>query len=206
MRRTVLWVLVLGFPAFAANPRVLLIWDVRSAQTDALAQALRDGGDEVVFSKTNGNGFTGDNPSLAGIDVVVHLNGTTWQKDMPQSGQAALERFVREGGGYVHHEWNAYQLSVGQLQLLRPIILFDRTSGFGPGEITVRKVETLGPHPVMWEVPQAWTMSGSSNIGHVHAFERQPAVVLARDDAGNDAVAVREYGLGRVVGFHHGGN
>lgn len=26
--------------------------------------------------------------------------------------------FVERGGGYVHHEWNAYQLSVGQFQLL----------------------------------------------------------------------------------------
>jgi hypothetical protein len=30
--------------------------------------------------------------------------------------------------------------------------------------------------------------------------------VLARDQNGNDAIAIREYGLGRVVGFHHGGN
>lgn len=31
-------------------------------------------------------------------------------------------------------------------------------------------------------------------------------MVLARDDQGNDAIAVREYQLGRIVGFHHGGN
>ena len=49
-------------------------------------------------------------------------------------------------------------------------------------------------------------MNVSSNIGHVHAFKTEPAVVLARDQSGNDAIAVREHGLGRIVNFHHGGN
>ncbi len=204
MRSLVLLILCAS-PAFA-GPRVLLLWDVKNAQTEALAQSLRMSGDEVVYSETNGPGFTGDNPSLAGFDVVVHLNGTTFASDMPERGQQALVRFVQSGGGYVHHEWNAYQLTVGQLQLLRPIILFDRTSGFGPGQLTITKVSSDKQHPVIWEIPRSFTMQGASNIGKAHVFDRHPVVVLARDQNGNDAIAVRELELGRVVGFHHGGN
>lgn len=203
--RTLLLSLLLAGSASTA-PRVLLLWDVKNAQTEALAQSLRTSGDEVVYSDTNGPGFTGDNPSLATFDVVVHLNGTTFSSDMPLSGQRALVRFVQSGGGYVHHEWNAYQLSVGQLQLLRPIILFDRVSGFGPGTVTVTKIASNKQHPVIWEIPKTFSMQGASNIGKAHVFETFPSVVLARDTAGNDAIAIRELELGRVVGFHHSGN
>jgi len=96
MRSLVLLILCAS-PAFA-GPRVLLLWDVKNAQTEALAQSLRLSGDEVVYSETNGPGFTGDNPSLAGFDVVVHLNGTTFASDMPERGQQALVRFVQSGG------------------------------------------------------------------------------------------------------------
>lgn len=204
MRSLVLLLLCAG-SAFA-SPRVLLLWDVKNAQTEALAQSLRTSGDEVVYSETNGPGFTGDNPPLAGFDVVVHLNGTTFASDMPLSGQRALVRFVQSGGGYVHHEWNAYQLTMGQLQLLRPIILFDRTSGFGPGTLTITKVKSDKGHPVIWEIPTTFSMQGASNIGKAHVFDTFPSVVLAKDQAGNDAIAIRELELGRVVGFHHGGN
>ena len=189
-----------------ASPRVLLLWDVKNAQTDALARSLRTSGDEVVFSDTSGPGFNGENPPLAGFDVVVHLNGTTFAEDMTLSGQRALVRFVQSGGGYVHHEWNAYQLSVGQFQLLRPIVLFDRTSGFGPGTLTITKVPSDKGHPVIWEIPRTFSMPGASNIGKAHVFETFPSVVLAKDQTGNDAIAIRELELGRVVAFHHAGN
>jgi hypothetical protein len=185
--------------------RVLILWDVRTPQTEALASALKSSGVEVVFSQTDGPGFNGSNPSLQDIDVVVHLNGTTYMREMDPAGQRALLKFVENGGGYVHHEWNAYQYSVGQLQLLRPLILFDRSSGeLGP--VTLHRVDTGKTHPVIWEVPKSFTMEGAFNVGKVHVFAEEPAVVLAQDDKGNDAIAVREFAFGRIVGFHHAGN
>jgi hypothetical protein len=186
-------------------PTVLLLWDSKGPPTEALIQTLQDSGVKVVLSDTNEGHWDGTNPSLAGMDVVVHLNGTTWQVEMPKSGQKALVDFVRDGGGYVHHEWNSYQLSVGQMLAMREIILFDRTSGYA-GEITISRYETQGVHPVTWEVPPTFKMNGSCNIGKVHVFTQNPVTVLARDQNGNDAVAIRELGRGRVVGFHHGGN
>ena len=204
-RALALLVVLFLAPAALAGPRVLILWDVRNEQTRALATSLTNSGAEVVFSDTSGPGFNGDNPSLKTFDVVVHLNGTTWQSDMPLSGQRALVRFVENGGGYLHHEWNAYQLSVGQLQALRPLILFDRSSGYS-GDIQLQRVESAKVHPVIWEVPKTFSMTGGCNVGHVHVFDEEPSVVLARDAQGNDAIAVREHGFGRIVGFHHGGN
>jgi hypothetical protein len=180
MRHLLVFCLLCSGLVFAAPPkppRVLLLWDVKNEQTAALATSLRTSGVEVVYSETDGPGFNGDNPPLAGFDVVVHLNGTTWQRDMTVSGQKALVHFVEAGGGYVHHEWNAYQLSVGQLAALRPLVLFDRSSGYGPGDITVTKVEAKGQqHPVIWEIPRTFKMNGACNVGKVHAFEKFPAV------------------------------
>lgn len=209
--RTSLWVCLLAVLLSSglarAATRVLLLWDVKGPQTDALAESLRSAGFEVTFSVTAGPGFTGENPSLTNFDVVVHLNGTTYNDEMPEAGQRALVRFVENGGGYVHHEWNAYGLSQGRFKHLRPLILFDRDSGYS-GDIVVTKVE--GPasktHPVLWEVPRTFTMKGGCNVGHVHRFAEEPAQVLARDQYGNDAIAVREFAFGRIVGFHHGGN
>jgi hypothetical protein len=198
--------LVLASPAFAA-PRVLLLWDTKSAQTTELTKALEGSGLEVRLSDTDSAHFNGENPTLAKFDVVIHMNGTTWMTEMPPSGQRALVRFVQDGGGYIHHEWNAYQLSVGQNESLRQLILFDRSSGQGPRDIVISKVVDGKPHPVIWEVPNSFTLKGGAgNIGKAHVFTESPSMVLARDDQGNDAIVVREYQLGRIVGFHHGGN
>jgi len=195
---------VAAAPAMA-GPRVLVLWDVQGPQTDALANTLRAAQMDVVLSDTHEAGYTGANPPLTGFDVVVHLNGATWTQEMPITGQQALVRFVEEGGGFIGHEWNAYQLSVGQMKSMRDLILFDRDSGYS-GPITITRLPAQERHPVVWEIPPTFAMTGSSNIGHIHRFERYPALVLARDQSGNDAIAVREFALGRIVGFHHGGN
>lgn len=131
----------------------------------------------------------------------------TFAEDMVPSGQRALVAFVQRGGGYVHHEWNAYAVSIGHYQGLRELIMFDRVSGFGPGDIVVAKRKPDSQqHPVLWEIPRTFTMRGASNIGKVHRFDEYPVQVLAKDQHDNDAIAVRELRLGRIVGFHHSGN
>jgi len=200
-------VLLLAPLANAAAPRVLLLWDVKNKQTEQLVESLRSSGAEVVYSATSGPGFNGENPSLRGFDVVVHLNGTTYAEEMTESGQRALASFVERGGGYVHHEWNAYALSVGHFQLLRELIRFDRTSRTGPENLTITKlVSDKNQHPVLWEIPKTFTVYGAGNIGFAHVFAEYPVKVLAKDQHGSDAIAVRELRLGRIVGFHHSGN
>ncbi len=203
-RVAVLWTL-LACPPLLAGTTVLLIWDIQGAQTDSLKKSLEESGIKVILSHTSESTYDGTNPSLQGVDVVVHLNGATYQSEMPLAGQQALLDFVREGGGYIHHEWNAYQLSVGQMQAMRDLILFDRKSGYS-GQMTITRVKEQQSHPVVWEVPPTFQITGGANIGQVHAFEQNQAVVLATDDRDSDAIAVREFGLGRIVGFHHAGN
>jgi hypothetical protein len=197
--------LLLATAPALAGPTVLIIWDLQGPQTEALAKALTDSSLKVVLSQTDETGWDGTNPPLAGVDVVVHLNGLTFQAEMPLSGQKALERFVRDGGGYIHHEWSAYELGEGRMQWMRNLILFDRASGY-VGPMTITRVKEQASHPVVWEIPPSFQMNCGSNIGKVHVFAEDPAVVLARDDRDNDAIAVREFGLGRIVGFHHAGN
>ncbi len=192
-------------PPAQAGPRVLLLWDTQGVQTEHLKRSLEANGLEVVLSQTDETGFDGTNPPLAGFDVVVHLNGTTFQTEMTPAGQKALVQFVKDGGGYIHHEWNAYQLTRNQMHTMRDLILFDRKSGYS-GKITVTRVKQAKMHPVVWEIPGSFEMTGGCNIGKAHVFEEQPVTVLAVDQNGNDAIAVRDFGLGRIVGFHHGGN
>ena len=55
-------------------------------------------------------------------------------------------------------------------------------------------------------LPSTFTIvNGEGNVGNVHVFSSQPAEVLMTEGT-NDAVVVREFGLGKVLNFHHSGN
>jgi hypothetical protein len=83
---------------------VLLIWDTQSADTASLVSALTAAGDIVDASQTPFTGYDGTNPPLAGYDGVILLDAAV-TGDMPASGQAALESFVHNGGGFIHDGW-----------------------------------------------------------------------------------------------------
>jgi len=217
MRKTVLMVVTVIAVALslffssgteAANPNtsVLVIADVLLPTvgcTNQLINALISAGLTVTTSSTPGYQYDGTNPALSGYGAVIHLNGRapSYTTDMPAAGQTALVNYVQNGGTYVGNEWNAYQFSKNQLQSMRELILFDRVGG-SAGNITFAKVSS---HPIIANVPDSFTFSGYYNVGYVHAFSANPATVLMRD-VGGDAVAVRSYGSGNVIGFHMASN
>jgi hypothetical protein len=191
--------------AAGAFPEVLVLYDTNDANTQALEAALVASGATVTMSDTDETGYDGTNPAPDDFDAVIHLNGTTYSTDMPTAGQTALVNYVEAGGGYIQSEWDAYEYGNGRMANMRDLILFDRTSG-QEGSITVSDVVGQETHPVLDNVPGSFTFNGGQNEGWVHSFGADAAVVIMTDNYGYDAVAVREWEQGRVVGFHNSGN
>jgi hypothetical protein len=182
----------------------LLIWDTQSGGTLALSNALANAGIYVVLSEADETGYNGANPSPAAFNAVIHLNGTTYDSDMPLAGQNALLGYVQNGGGYVHGEWDAYDYLAGAMSNMRDLILFD-CAGYSEGNVTLNDVPAQAGHPILANVPSSFTFQAGFNIGPAHSFSTNLVTVLMRQGT-NDAVAVREFGLGKIVGFHHAGN
>ena len=184
---------------------VLLIWDINSGGTLALSNALATAGIAVTMSATAETGYNGVNPSPTAFSAVIHLNGTTYETDMPMAGQIALSNYVAGGGGYIQNEWDAYEFSVGRMARMRDLILFDRIELGIDGGVTLTNVPAQAGHPVLGGVPASFSIQTAFNFGPAHVFSINPVTILMRHHE-YDAVAVREFGLGRIVGFKHAGN
>ncbi|RJP35816.1 MAG: hypothetical protein C4547_08795 [Phycisphaerales bacterium] len=158
------------------------------------------------MSQTREDAYNGANPSPAGFDAVIHLKGSTFGLDMPLAGQDALVNYVQGGGGFIHAEWNAIEIRNGRLARMRDLTLLD-AAGSRRTSLTLTAVDAVSSHPVLANVPSPFTVNDTliSN-GSAHVFDVNPVTVLMRDQFGNAAVMVREFGAGRVVGFHHAGN
>src|SRR5262245_26674172 len=66
---------------------VLLIYDTINADTNSLTAALAGAGNTITLRATSETGYNGTNPSPAGFDAVIHLDGTTYSTPMPAAGQ-----------------------------------------------------------------------------------------------------------------------
>ncbi|MDQ7016177.1 MAG: PKD domain-containing protein [Gammaproteobacteria bacterium] len=173
--------------------------------TNALQNALLKAGFEVVLSENSEYQYDGSNPSLADFNLVIHLNGTTHGLDMPLSGQQALVDYVRYGGGYIHSAWNAYEYSFGGMQLMRDLVLFDRLTGECYEDKAYVALDSAINHPILANVPASFSFPGGFNVGALHPFSTQPSTLLMSAGS-NAAVAVREFGQGRIAAFNHSGN
>ncbi len=185
-------------------PTVLLIWDVLEEGTAALRTALENAGIIVTLSETSETSYLGTNPAPDDFSAVIHLNGVTYGTEMPFAGQDTLVRYVQQGGGYLHSEWNTFEIFGGHMQRMRDLVLFDRVDGREMPITYTAVPEELG-HLILGNVPSTFVFQGGVNNGKAHAFAVDPVTVLMRDNT-NDAVAVREFGPGRIVGFSHAGN
>jgi hypothetical protein len=211
-RRTPLAVGLCAFLALSATAstasaqQVLLIWDTNGGCTPQLKSALEAAGMTVTLSQTSEDAYNGANPSPNAFDAVIHLNGTTFSTDMPAAGQAALVNYVENiGGGFIHGEWNAFELDTqSRMQLMTNLTLLQRGGG-KPGPLTLTQVAAQASHPVLQGLPNSFSANLSSNEGLIRAFAQSPSLALMTDGA-NDAVAVREWMAGRIVGFHSAGN
>jgi hypothetical protein len=211
-RRTPLAVGLCAFLALSATAstasaqQVLLIWDTNAGCTPQLKSALEAAGMTVTLSQTSEDAYNGANPSPNAFDAVIHLNGTTYDTDMPAAGQAALVNYVENiGGGFIHTEWNAYELDrSAHMQAMTNLTLFVREDvSNGTGIYTV--VPGQESHPVLDGLPATFDVSGVGNGGPMRVFAQSPATLLMTDGT-YATVAVREWMAGRIVGFAHAGN
>jgi len=189
----------------AIPPSVLVIWDAINSNTLALKAALEAAGINVTLSPTDESQYVGTNPDPYAFNAVIHMIGANFSMDMPSAGQTALVGYVQNGGGYLHGGTESAEIYYGRLVNMREAILFDYVSG-GSGGITLSVVSGQSGHPVLTNSPSSFDVSTYFFLGSAHVFATNPVTVLMRDNLGDDAVAVRQCGAGRIVGFHHRAN
>jgi len=187
--------------------RVLLLWDVLNTHTLSLKNAIQAAGYVVTMPAFPEYQWDGTNPSLEGYAAVIHLNGTTYNNHLPLPAQNALLDFVlNKGKAFIHTEWDANNVDWNTSQIaMEPIIIIKRVSATLTF-MNYTKVAAQAAHPVLYGLPDSFTFLAGANIGPVRPYATNPAIALMTDQNGSAAVAVRDFGAGRVVGFSHAGN
>lgn len=196
---TLLWA---AAPAVAQN-RVLIIYDQLGTGTTQLRDRLVAAGNTVAYSAVPETHWNGTNPSLADFDAVIHLNGTTYSTQMPVAGQTALTDWVSEGGGYIGHEWNGFEVSSGRMMAMLPLIpIVFSSSTYVSGRRTLTVAGGQAGHPLFQGVafPFSINVSGSAS-----ATTRGTGVTILAMDGSRAAIVTRTHGTGKVIGFHHAG-
>ena len=189
-------------------PKVLIIWDnsASNSNTLSLKSALESAGITVTLSSASETSYDGTNPSLSSYDAVIHLNGTSYDSDMPSAGQNALVAFVQtQGGLYIHSEWNVWAVANrSHYSNMSELIIFNY-SGYGSGSNTYTEVNAQSGHAILVDVPSSFSVNCGYNNGTAKSFDSNPVTVLMTDNS-NDGIAIREYGNGKIMGMSHSGN
>jgi hypothetical protein len=187
------------------GPSVLILADTDVVSTTALANSLADAGLQVTVRPGPEYTWDGSNPSLSGFDIVVHLNGSTYEFSLSDAGQNALADFVANGGGFVGAKWNGYEY---QPQLANLVLQGFGGDPAGPEQtcghcqITYEAVPAAAGHPVLAGLPASFSFTADGHdAGPQIDFASNPSTVLMRVPGGGPAVLAREFGAGRIVNF-----
>lgn len=194
-----------GAPAalMVEGPSVLVLADTDVVSTNALTTSLANGGAQVTVRPGPEYTWDGTNPSLDGFDVVVHLNGSSYEAGLTVQGQNALASFVSNGGGYVGAKWNGFE---DQPQMNDLVLQGFGGTPTGPEQscgfcqITYEAAAAAAGHPVLAGLPASFTFTADGHdAGPQVEFASNPSTVLMRVPSGAAAVLVREIGGGRIV-------
>jgi hypothetical protein len=196
-----------GAPAalMVEGPSVLVLADTDVVSTTALATSLANAGLQVTVRPGPEYTWDGTNPSLDGFDVVVHLNGSSYQLPLPAEAQTALASFVSSGGGFVGAKWNGFE---DQPQMADLALQGFGGTATGPEqacghcEMTYEAEASAAGHPVLAGLPTSFTfIADGHDAGPQIEFASNPSTVLMRVPNGGAAVLIREFGAGRIVNF-----
>jgi hypothetical protein len=187
------------------GPSVLVLADSDVVATTALATSLSDSGVQVTVRPGPEYTWDGTNPSLTGFDVVIHLNGSSYEAALPSSAQTALTSFVQNGGGLVAAKWNGYEWQPDMAELVLQDMGGDPA---GPEQncaacqITYQTISAAAGHPVLAGLPSSFTFTADAHdAGPPVVFASNPSIALMEISSGRPGVLAREFGSGRVVQF-----
>jgi hypothetical protein len=175
-------------PPVPAGPvRVLLLGDNRS-QAPVETAMLAAGYEVTTFTRyTDWDGIT---PSIDQFDVAVYLDGFEYGRGLLPAADAALDSFVRSGGGLVRTEWSSW---VGTMNpMTDPHTPLIANGGYRDGSTWM---VTMPSHPLVAGVAPTWYDPGSIAYG-------QPApgaTVVAESDDGWPLVTFGQDSGGTVV-------
>lgn len=176
------------------GPTVLVLDDGGSAAQ--VVAALRADGMTVV----EGPGYDdwdGASPALDDVDVVVFLQGVTYNPRLSTAADTALRDFLIAGGGMVRTEWAAASASLqGAMRIDEslPVVYDDDFSA----EAEDWWVDDRD-HELTQDVPAKWTEAGA--FSEVDAVAAATVIISTRN--GNPLLTVREDLPGRVVHLNH---
>jgi hypothetical protein len=187
------------------GPSVLVLADTDVVSTTALANSLANGGAQVTVRPGPEYTWDGTNPSLEGFDVVVHLNGSSYELPLPVEAQNALTSFVWNGGGFLGAKWNGQE---DQPQMADLVLQGFGGLPTGPEqacghcEMTYEAEAAAAGHPVLAGLPTPLTFTADGHdAGPQIEFASNPSTVLMRVPNGGAGVLVRAFGSGRIVNF-----
>ena len=190
-----------------SGPNVLLLADVDGPTTTALATSLADAGFNVGVRPAPEYNWFGSNPPLDGYEVVIHLNGATYNTPLASNAQSTLSSFVNNGGGFIGAQWNGYEEGVGQQTDMTDLVLQGMMDEQGDNcadcDVTYTAVAGQESHPVLAGIPSSFTFHADGHDASTKlALDGDPSTaVLMRSPAGGPGVIVRQVGGGKVVNF-----
>ena len=187
------------------GPKVLILADVDGPSTTALATSIVNAGFHVGVKRAPEYNWFGSNPALDGYDVVIHLNGFTYNVPLASSAQSALKTFVSNGGGFVGGQWNGYEEVVSQQSEMSELVLQGASEADGEScmqcEITYSTVPGQESHPVLAGLPSSFTIFADGHDASAKLGTDPSTVVLMRVPSGGPAVLASQFGSGKVVNF-----
>ncbi len=167
------------------------------------------GGSKKAINALIKNGFTVTNagkpsnytgkPDPFKFGVIIIFIAEDYSIDMPHAGQNAIKNFTKAGGGLILTEWFGYHVTNNRYKVLAPLGCLNRTGGGSASETyTIQK-----SHPITDGVKSSFTTVtqaySSTNLA-------PGATLLVTGSSSYNALACRDYGLGKVVHFATAGN
>jgi len=175
---------------------VLVIMD---GTTDIDVNTVLTGAGMTVTTTVYDYQWYGNNPSPYDYDTVVITDAYGYSNGMTTQGQDTLIDYVDNGGGLVLMGWVHYEYLNGRYQNMGDLIPLRRIGGqYSYGE----QFTVLQTHPVTENVPSTFT-------GPYLVTDRcslASGTLLMSGSVTGPALAVKEYGDGRIVDFAMAGN